>query len=75
MLLAGAFAVGLIPEKELVYGNVQQGDKLVKGVEAWMPPRFSIYMMERGVRSTSWARYSCVQPFASRLRLISRPRV
>ena len=37
-------------------------------------PRFSIYMMERGVRSTSWARYSCVQPFSSRLRLISRPR-
>ena len=34
---------------------------------------FSKYMIERGVRSTSCARYSCVQPLASLLRLISRP--
>lgn len=37
-------------------------------------PRFSIYMMERGVRSRSWAKYSCVQPLSFRLRLISRPK-
>ena len=34
-------------------------------------PRFSIYMMERGVRSRSWAKYSCVQPLPFRFRLIS----
>src|SRR5699024_12266241 len=36
-------------------------------------PLFSIYIIERGVRSTSWARYSCVHPFASRAFFIAIP--
>ncbi len=65
MLAAVAFAVLPVRIKELVYGNIQQGDDLVKGVQARMLAPVSKYMMERGVRSTSCARYSCVQPFAS----------
>ena len=36
MLAAVAFAVLPVRIKELVYGNVQQGDNLVKGVQARM---------------------------------------
>ena len=36
MLAAVAFAVLPVRIKELVYGNIQQGDDLVKGVQAWM---------------------------------------
>lgn len=44
MLSAGTFTVELIREKELIHGNVQQSDKLVKGVEAWMlTPVFNIH--------------------------------
>lgn len=73
MLAAVAFAVLPVRIKELVYGNAQQGDDLVKGVEAGMLAPV-LYVQERGVRSTSCARYSCVQPFASLLRLISLPK-
>ena len=53
---------------------VQQGDDLVKGIQTWMlTPVFKIHDRAVGVRSTSCARYFCVQPFASLLRLISRP--
>lgn len=49
MLSAGAFAVELIREKELIHGNVQQGDKLVKGVEAGvLAPVFNIHDRARG---------------------------
>ena len=72
MLAAVAFAVLPVRIKELVYGNVQQGDDLVKGVQARMLAPVLKYMMERGYGLRSCARYSCVQPFASLLRLISR---
>ena len=36
MLAAIAFAILPVRIKELVYGNVQQGDDLVKGVQARM---------------------------------------
>ena len=73
MLAAVAFAVLPVRIKELVYGNVQQDDNLVKGVQARMlAPILKIHDRTR-VRSTSCARYSYVQPFASLLRLISRP--
>ena len=39
-------AVGVLPVriKELVYGNVQQGDDLVKGIQTWMlTPVFKIH--------------------------------
>ena len=73
MLAAVAFAILPVRIEKLVYGNVQQGDDLVKGVQARMlAPVLKIHDGTRG-RSTSCARYSCVQPFASLLRLISRP--
>lgn len=59
--------------KELIHGYFQKGDELIKGVEAGMLAPV-LYVQERGVRSTSCARYSCVQPFASLLRLISLPK-
>ena len=44
MLAAVAFAVLPVRIKELVYGNVQQGDDLVKGIQAWMlTPVFKIH--------------------------------
>jgi len=33
-----ALAFEIIWEKELIYGNFQQGDKLVKYIEAWFLP-------------------------------------
>ena len=36
MLAAVTFAVLPVRIKELVYGNVQQGDDLVKSIQAWM---------------------------------------
>ena len=36
MLAAVTFAVLPVRIKELVYGNVQQVDDLVKGIQAWM---------------------------------------
>ena len=36
MLAAVTFAVLPVRIKELVYGNVQQGDDLVKGIQAGM---------------------------------------
>ena len=36
VLAAATFAVLPVRIKELVYGNVQQGDDLVKGIQAWM---------------------------------------
>lgn len=72
--LGGKSPAQLVWVEKFIYGNVKKGDELVKGVEAGVLVWFSIYMMERGVRSTSWARCSCVQPLAFRLRLISWPR-
>ena len=44
VLAAVAFAVLLVRIKELVYGNVQQGDDLVKGIQTWMlTPVFKIH--------------------------------
>ncbi len=44
MLAAVAFAILPVRIKELVYGNVQQGDDLVKGIQAWMlTPVFKIH--------------------------------
>lgn len=44
MLAAIAFAVLPVRIKELVYGNVQQGDDLVKGVQARvLSPVFKIH--------------------------------
>ena len=77
LLSTGTLSIELVREKELIHGNLQQGDELIESIKVsklGYCPRFSIYMMERGVRFTSWAKYSCVQPFSSRLRLISRPR-
>ena len=49
MLAAVAFAVLPVRIKELVYGNVQQGDDLVKGVQARMlAPVLKIYDGTRG---------------------------
>ena len=49
MLAGGAFAVQLVREKELIHGNVQQGNELIKGVEARMlPPIFDIHDGARG---------------------------
>ena len=36
MLAAVTFAVLPVRIKELVHGNVQQGDDLVKGIQAWI---------------------------------------
>ena len=36
MLAAVTFAVLPVRIKELVYGNVKQGDDLVKGIQAWI---------------------------------------
>ena len=36
MLAAIAFAILPVRIKELVYGNVQQGDDLVKGIQTWI---------------------------------------
>ena len=52
--------------QKFIYRNIQKGDNFIKGVQAGCWPLFSIYMMERGVRSTSWARCFCVQPLALR---------
>ena len=44
MLAAVAFAILPVRIKELVYGNIQQGDDLVKGIQAWMlTPVFKIH--------------------------------
>ena len=44
MLAAIAFAILPVRIKELVYGNVQQGDDLVKGVQARvLSPVFKIH--------------------------------
>ena len=44
MLAAVAFAVLPVRIKELVYGNVQQGDDLVKDIQTWMlTPVFKIH--------------------------------
>ena len=44
MLAAVTFAVLPVRIKELVYGNVQQGDDLVKGIQTWMlTPVFKIH--------------------------------
>ena len=44
MLATVAFAVLPVRIKELVYGNVQQGDDLVKGIQTWMlTPVFKIH--------------------------------
>lgn len=49
MLAAVAFAVLPVRIKELVYGNVQQGDDLVKGVQARMlAPVLKIHDGTRG---------------------------
>ena len=49
MLAAVAFAVLPVRIKELVYGNIQQGDDLVKGVQAWMlAPVLKIHDGTRG---------------------------
>lgn len=49
MLAAVAFAVLPVRIKELVYGNIQQGDDLVKGVQARMlAPVFKIHDGTRG---------------------------
>lgn len=49
MFPAGAFTVELVREKELIYGNIQQGDELIKGVEAGMlSPIFNIHNRARG---------------------------
>lgn len=50
MLAAVAFAVLPVRIKELVYGNVQQGDDLVKGVQARMlAPVLKIHDGTRGI--------------------------
>ena len=36
MLAAVTFAVLPVRIKELVYGNIQQGNDLVKDIQAWM---------------------------------------
>lgn len=44
VLAAVAFAILPVRIKELVYGNIQQGDDLVKGIQAWMlTPVFKIH--------------------------------
>ena len=49
MLAAVAFAVLPVRIKELVYGNIQQGDDLVKGVQARMlAPVLKIHYITRG---------------------------
>ena len=49
MLAAVAFAILPVRIKELVYGNVQQGDDLVKGVQARMlAPVLKIHDGTRG---------------------------
>ena len=49
MLAASAITVLLVREKELIHGNIQQGDKLIKRVEAWMLPTvFDIHDRTRG---------------------------
>ena len=49
MLAAVAFAVLPVRIKELVYGNIQQGDDLVKGVQARMlAPVLKIHDGTRG---------------------------
>ena len=49
MLAAVAFAVLPVRIKKLVYGNIQQGDDLVKGVQAWMlAPVLKIHDGTRG---------------------------
>ena len=69
MLAAVAFAVLPVRIEKLVYGNVQQGDDLVKGVQARvLSPVLKIH---DGTRGTVYE--LCIQPFASLLRLISRP--
>ena len=50
MLAAVAFAVLPVRIKELVYGNVQQGDDLVKGVQARMLT--TIFKIHNGTRCT-----------------------
>ena len=69
MLSAITLAVLLVWIEKIIYGNIQQGDELIKSIEAGVLSS----VFKRGVRSTSCARYSCVQPLASLLRLISRP--
>ena len=57
MLATVAFAVLPVRIKELVYGNVQQGDDLVKGIQTWMlTPVFKIHDRAVGVRSYKMSR-------------------
>lgn len=45
----GALSVELVREKELIHGNLQQGDKLVKNIEAWfLAPVLHIHDGARG---------------------------
>ena len=67
-------AAQLVRVEKFIHGNIKKGNELVKGVETGVLAPVLNIMMERGVRSTSWARCSCVQPLAFRLRLISWPR-
>ena len=73
MLAAVAFAVLPVRIEKLVYGNVQQGDDLVKGVQARMLA--PVLKIHDGTRGTIYelCKVILVQPFASLLRLISRP--
>lgn len=49
MLAAIAFAILPVRIEKLVNGNVQQGNDLVKGVQAWMlPPVLNIHDGTRG---------------------------
>ena len=42
VLTAVTFAVLPVRIKELVYGNVQQGDDLVKGIQVWLWGRYAV---------------------------------
>ena len=42
VLAAVTFAVLPVRIKELVYGNVQQGDDLVKGIQVWLWGRYAV---------------------------------
>ena len=74
MLAAVAFAVLPVRIKELVYGNIQQGDDLVKGVQAWMlAPVLKIHDGTRGTVYELCKVFLCPAFRLSLLRLISRP--
>lgn len=74
MLAAVAFAVLPVRIKELVYGNVQQGDDLVKGVQARMlAPVLKIHDGTRGA-VYELCKVFLRPAFCLSLRLISRPK-